>query len=103
MKKHIIIEALIFAFLIIAWRIGAYSLARLGDIMIGLGVIFFVIIILSLLGIRVLTGDVSVFLPLNKMVAIESMKNKPSISYILQVLGLGAIPIASGIIFKLFS
>ena len=102
MKKFIFIEALIFAFLIIAWRIGAFSLARLGEIMIGLGVLFFVLVVLSLLGIRVFTGDVSVFLPLNQLVAIESMKNKPSISYILQSLGLGAIPIVIGIIFRLF-
>ena len=103
MKKYIFIEALIFAFLIIAWRIGAFSLARLGEIMIVLGVLVFVIVVLSLLGIRVLTGDVSMFLPLNRMVGIESIKNKPSISYVLQMLGLGAIPIAIGIFFQLFS
>ncbi len=101
MKKYIFIEALIFAFLIVAWRIGAYSLARLGEIMIGLGVLFFMIVVLSFLGIRVFTGDVSVFIPLNRIVGIESMKNKPTISYILQVLGLVAIPIAIGIIIRL--
>jgi len=71
--------------------------------MIGVGVLFSVIVVLSLLGIRVFTGDISVLRPLNKMVGIKSMKDKPSISYILQVLGLGAILIAIGIIIRLSS
>ncbi len=66
--------------------------------MIGLGIVSLVVGVLSLLGTRVFTGDVSLFLPLNELAAIDSLKSRHSIYYVLEVIGLGAIPLAVGIL-----
>ncbi len=98
MRKYLAYEAVLLALLFIVWVLGVVSLARLGDLLIVLGVLFLIIAVLSLFGVQVFSGDISVFLPLNKVVTLETIKSKPGITYILAALGLGIIPIVIGVI-----
>jgi hypothetical protein len=103
MRKYLVYEVLGLALLFIAWVLGAVSLARFGELLMALGVLFSIIVVLSLLGVHIFTGDVSEFLPLNKVIALESIKSMPRIAYILAALGLGIIPIVIGVILLLIS
>lgn len=101
MRKLLVFEVVILALLLIARVLGVVSLTRLAELLIALGILYSIIVILSLLGVHVFTGDVSEFLPLNKVVALESIKSMPRITYILAALGLGIVPIVVGVILLL--
>ena len=101
MRKYLVFEVVILALLFIARVLGVVSLARLAELLIALGILFSIIVLLSLLGVHVFTGDVSEFLPLNKVVALESIKSMPRITYILAALGLGIVPIVIGVMLLL--
>ncbi len=103
MRKYLVFEVVILAFLFIVWVLGAMSLAGLGILLLGLGVLFSIIVVISLLGVHVFTGDVSEFLPLNKVIAFARIKSMPRTAYILAAFRLGIIPIVIGISLLLIS
>ncbi len=103
MRKFLVSEVVILALLFIAWILGVTSLARLGEILIALGVLFSIIVLLSILGVHIFTGDVSEFLPLNKVVSLENITSMPRIANILATFGIGIIPIVIGSILLLLS
>jgi hypothetical protein len=101
--KKLLIEALIIVFIFALWGIRAINLAMAGNIMIVFGVLILVVVVISLLGIRVFTGNVSTILPINEIVGIKTIKKGASFFYALLILGLGSIPIIAGILILLFS
>jgi hypothetical protein len=101
MKKYIIFDISILVLLFIAWEFGVISLVSLGRVMLGFGVLWILFFTLALLGARMFTGDVSIFLAMNEILGIRTIKNKLSISFIFQIIGIGLIQVLVGVIIQL--
>lgn len=104
MKKFVILlEGLIIASPIIAWRFGSISLTRLGEIMVAFGALGSALIVLSNLNLRLPVGDISLHMTLTEIGALERAEAKPSLVFILQMLVLVVSPLTIAILIRLFS
>ena len=101
--KKIIFECLIIITVFIAWRFGIISLAWFGDIMIGFGVLGFVLAILGLIDFQTPAGDASYPFSIAEAIGIKKIDGKPPTTNVILALALGVIPLVIGLLIQLFS
>ena len=71
MKNELIITVIIFLAPFAAWRYGVLELDKVGIILVGIAILYFVIGLLSRIGLSVPRGDVSKFSPISTSYQIE--------------------------------
>lgn len=104
MNKLILVETLFLSVLIAASLVGAISLTRTGQVLIAIAAYNLVLSLLAYFSWPVLRGNVSDFSPMSRQDALEigregnsSKSSRPSRSFVIGLLAIGVIALATGI------